>query len=122
MGHVRIGSLPQTKRWQEVVGIIADSSSGVAALAAATMRAAEKGLDIAATDEGLRHSIWLLAQITLAAREDDFAAALNRIGLRVPGEPSVFDIVGGFSESVDRVLHASRGRTDIGEMAQMAAA
>ena len=121
MGHIRVGTLPGTRRWRQVVGIIADESSGVGAIAAATMKAAEKGLEIAATDEGMRHSIWLLAQITLAAKEDDFSAALGRIGVDVPDGPSVFDIVGGFSESVDDALQQSHGRTDIGEMAQMAA-
>jgi hypothetical protein len=122
MGHVRLGSLPQTKPWRQVVELVSDGSTEVAAVAAATMRAADRGLEVAATDAGMRHSIWLLAQITLAAREDNFSSALSEIGVRVPDSPSVFDIVGGFSESVDRALNESRDRTDIGEMAQMAAA
>jgi len=46
---------------------------------------------------------------------------LDSIGVSVPGEPSVFDIVGGFSDAMDNHLRETAGRTDIGEMAQMAA-
>jgi hypothetical protein len=121
MGHIRLGSLPKTHKWQEVVGLVAENGSATA-VADATMDAAQRGLEIASRDEGLRHTLWLLTQITLAARQDNFAAALQQIGLPVHDTPTVFDIVGGFSEAVDDHLRRTGDRTDIGEMAQMAAA
>lgn len=121
MGHLRVGRLPNTHRWRQIVGLIAGEASA-ASVADATMEAAERGMEIAARDEGLRHTLWLLSHITLAARQEDFAKALGQIGVSVPEGPSVFDIVGGFSEAVDKHLRATGGRTDIGEMSQMAAA
>ena len=83
MGHIRLGRLPNTPNWRKVVGLVADDAP-VASVAAATMSAAQRGLEIADSDEGLRHTFWLLTQITLAAREDHFAAALNQAGVSVP--------------------------------------
>lgn len=122
MGHMRLGTLPGTGQWPKIVALIVDESVGVEGIAAATMLAAERGLAVAATDEGLRHSIWLLTQITLAARQRDFSSALKAIDVSVPKDPSVFDIVGGFSDSVDQHLRDTHSRTGIGEMGQMAAA
>lgn len=122
MGHIRIGTLPDTPRWRAVVGLLTDEQVGMGAVASATMDAAERGLQVAASDEGLRHAIWLLSHITLAAREGDFRAALGHVGLHLGQEPSVFSIVGAFSDAMDRQLRERAARTDIGEMAQMAAA
>lgn len=121
MGHSRLGTLPDTSRWQNVVGLIAGDAD-VAVVAEATTHAAQRGLELADGDEGLKQTFWLLSQLTLAARQDDFCAALRHIGVTVPSEPSVLNIVAGFTEAVDAHLRETRSRTDVGEMAQMAAA
>lgn len=121
MGHVRMGTLPDTQGWRNVVGLIADGGD-VAQVADATMEAADRGLQLAFDDPGLCHVVWLLSKLTLAARQDDFAAALNDAGIRCSSEPGVFDIVGGFSDAVDHHLRQVGGRSDIGEIAQMVAA
>ena len=68
------------------------------------------------------HSFWLLTQIPLAARSPDFAVSLERLGLRVGPEPTLMDVVGAFSQAVDQHVGRVGGRTDLGEMAQHAAA
>ena len=122
MGHIRLGTLPDTARWRKVVGLLADEQASVGAVAGATMEAAQRGLEIASYDEGLSHTLWLLTQIPLAAQQEAFGQALKTAGVTGPAEPSIFDIVGGFSDAVDRHLRQTKGRTDIGEMAQLAAA
>jgi len=101
--------------------LLSDEETSTAAVAGATMDAAERGLQVAARDGGLSHTIWLLSHLTLAARTENFGAALDAMGVRVPAEPLVFDIVGGFSDAMDRHLRETCSRTDIGEMAQTAA-
>jgi hypothetical protein len=86
------------------------------------MAAAERGLNLAAQDKGLVETIWLLTQLPLAARADDFAGELRRAGLDVSDSPTVMEIVGAFADAVDARLANNGGRTDLGEMAQMAAA
>jgi hypothetical protein len=120
MGHQRLGTLPDTAPWGRVVSKLAEDAE-VAAVAAATTQAAARGLEFARDDKGLTYCFWLLAQLAWAARKDDFASALRNAGLLVQDEPDVFDIAASFSEAVDRYLHKARGRTDLGEMAQLAA-
>lgn len=73
MGHVRLGNLPRTRKWQEVVGLI-EGGAGTAQVANATTTAAEKGLNLAAKDKGLVETVWLLTQLPLAARSGDAAS------------------------------------------------
>ncbi|MBW1999617.1 MAG: hypothetical protein JRJ29_16855 [Deltaproteobacteria bacterium] len=121
MGHIRLGkSLPRTRKWGQVVDLIG-GNAGASEVAAATMEAAQGGLKKAALDPGLIHSIWLLTQIPLAAKGENFASALREIGLQVPDNPSLLEVVNAFTNAVDNHLRERGGRSDLGEMAQMAA-
>jgi hypothetical protein len=59
--------------------------------------------------------------LPLAARTQDFAAALGGYGLEVSPAPGLMEILGAFTDAVDGRLRNNCGRTDLGEMAQMAA-
>jgi len=120
MGHTRLGDLPRTRKWQQVVALI-EGGAGTAQVANATMRAAERGFRLAAEDKGVVETIWLLTKLPLAAKSEDFASALRNVGLEVSDTPGLMEIVGAFSDAVDRRLANNNGRTDLGEMAQMAA-
>jgi hypothetical protein len=119
MGHLRLGSLPNTVRWRRVVELLAEGSDA-GGVAAATTAAALDGLERARGDEGITHSVWLLAQTVLAARDANFVEALARAGVRTEAEPSVLDVAAGFSDAVDRHLRNRHGATDLGEMALLA--
>jgi len=119
VGHIRLGQLPRTRKWQDVVGLIT-AGADAGQLARATLTAAEECLEIASKDQGLIETVWLLTQLPLAARTDDFAGALRETGLDVPDDPTLLDITGAFSEAVDRKV-ANGSRSDLGEMAEMAA-
>jgi hypothetical protein len=121
MGHNRVGSLPNTPPWRRVVAVLTEGGD-VATIATTTSQAAQVGLNLAESDEGLRHAFWLLSQVVLAARQDDFGSALKDVGVSVPSEPSVLNVVAGFTDTIDHHLRKTHARTDIGEMAQMAAA
>ena len=121
MGHIRLGRLPRTRKWQQVVGLLGGNAP-LADVAAASAAAAESGLRLAHTDPALGHSFWLLTQMPLAARSGDFVASLDKLGVRAGAEHTIIAIVGAFSEAVDRHLRRIGGRSDLGEMAQLAAA
>lgn len=121
MGHLRLGELPRTRKWNEVVELV-KSEADVDEVAAATLDAAEKGLRNAADDEGLNRAMWLLTQLPLAARNPKFVERLGELGIRVGNTPEVIELVAGFSDAVDSHMSKAGGRSDLGEMAQMAAA
>ena len=120
MGHQRVSTLPDTAPWRRVVGLIADDA-GVAAIAAAVTEAAVDGLNQAREDVGLAYCVCLLAQFARASRQDNFADALRDVDMVVPDSPGLFDLAAAFTDAVDRRLFITLGRTDLGEMAQLAA-
>ena len=120
MGHIRLGALPQSRKWRQVVDLL-QVDAGVEKIAAAAADAAETSLQGAANDPAFLHAFWLLTQIPLAARGPTFAEDLHRLDLRVADHPSLMAIVAAFSDAVDRHARDRGGRTDLGEMAQMAA-
>lgn len=119
MGHIRLGNLPRSKKWTQVVELL-EGGAGTPQLAAATMDASLTGFKKSFNDQGLTHSIWLLTQIIQAARRDHFTDDLRKIGLSVSDRPTLLEIVGSFTDSVDAHIRKQRARTDIGEMGQMA--
>lgn len=121
MGHIRLGDLPRTRKWSQVVGLI-EGGAGTAQIANATINAAEKGLQLAVKDKGVIETIWLLCQLPLAARSVNFVQALRDCGLSVSDCPGLMEVVGAVTDAIDAKLPNCNGRTDLGEMAQMAAA
>ena len=121
MGHVRLGRLPATRKWQQVVSLLARGAP-LGQIAGASAEAAENSLEHARRDPALLQAFWLLTQIPLAARSPDFSGNLQRLGLSISGSPSLMETVSAFSDAIDRHVERRGGRTDLGEMAQNAAA
>ena len=119
MGHHLIGVFPATQQWRKVVALISGGAN-VEDIAAATSKAAESSMIDGANDAGFRHSLWLLCQIPLAARSDDFAAALHVLGLRASNRPTLIEVCTAMMASIERAVGRER-RTDAGEMAQLSA-
>lgn len=120
MGHTRLGNLPRSRKWKEVIGLIA-AGAGAEQIANGIIRAAESGLMAAAHHAGLVEAFWSLTQLTQAAREPDFAAALRARGFDVPDHPSLPAILCAVSQNIDKAMPFNRGRTDLGELAHSAA-
>jgi hypothetical protein len=121
MGHIRLGTLPKTRKWRQVVDLLR-LGADLETVAGSAAEAAETSLRNASDDPAFLHAFWLLTQIPLAARGPAFANDLRRLGLRVPDQPSLMDVTGAFMDAVDQHVRAQgEGRTDLGEMAQMAA-
>lgn len=121
MGHVRLGRLPRTKKWQQVVDLVAEGGD-LGQVAAASAEAVESGLRSASLDPTLVHAFWLLTQLPLAARKGDFAAELRALGFDVKSKPTLLALAGAFTRAVDGQIERSGGRTDLGEIAQLSAA
>ena len=121
MGTTQIPTLPKTREWVRVVRLI-QAGADAAQVARAVIRAAADALAAAARDEGVAEAAWLLAQLPTAAREGDFAAALRDCGMGVPDAPGLMDVVVAVSDAMDDRFPNNRGRTDVTEIAQTAAA
>lgn len=129
MGHTRLGKIPTTLKWNEVVDLVAGTgpTSGspeadISTITARTLDAAQGALDKSVDDPGVRYTFYLLTQIALASRKENWEAALAAHGLRIANTHTVFDFTAEVQEAIDRYVRQSpRGATDISEMAQQAA-
>lgn len=121
MGHVRLGKLPASRKWKDIIAYLAAGDVDVAKLADAIFKATEKALTRAAKDAAFIEVCWLLIKIPQAAKSADFAAALNEIGIVAPSEPTILDVVIGFDAAIEKVTRRPDGHsTDLGEMARQA--
>jgi hypothetical protein len=120
MGHVRLGVLPKSRKWRQVVDELR-LGAGVGEIAGLAAEAAETSLQAAAGDPAFLHSFWLLTQIPLAARGAVFAEDLGRLGINITDPSSLMGVTAAISAAIDHYAREHGGRTDLGEMAQMAA-
>jgi hypothetical protein len=121
MGHQRLGSLPQSRKWRNVVELISGGAD-IDEIAAATSAAAELSVIAAANDPAVRTAFFLLTQIPLAARGERFVPELRALGLKLSDQPSLVEIVSALADAVDRSARRTGARTDFGEMVQLSAA
>jgi hypothetical protein len=122
MGHVRLGLLPRTRKWQQVVELL-DQNSDIGRVAAASSEAAEYSLANAAKEPSFARAFWLLTQIPLAARSDDFEESLRRLGIDVGKSPTLIEIVGAFGEAIERQAREKGAgpQTDFSEISRHSA-
>ena len=98
MGHIRLKRLPASRKWREVVGLLS-AGAPVEKVALASFQAAEAALHGARGDPVLAYSLWLLSQLPLAARAPNFPDAAGRLGLDIGRDPSLFKVIGAFSDT-----------------------
>jgi hypothetical protein len=79
-------------------------------IAAATSLAAESQMFDASNDPAVKHAVWLLTQIPIAAKQDDFSAELKKLGLQVSDCPTLIEVVTAMTEAVDRQVANYAGR------------
>ena len=116
MGHVRMGVLPRTRNWVQVIGLLAGGADH-RELAAATLAAAKRSLIEASNDPSLLHTVWLLTQIPQIAKQDDFCQSMGRLNIHLSSDFSIFDLTSGLSEAVETYTRWNGGRSDLGELA-----
>jgi hypothetical protein len=120
MGHQHLGTLPGSRKWRQVLQLISGGAD-VQDIAAATSAAAENQMVDASNDPAVKHAVWLLTQIPVAARKEDFASELRKLGLRIGDRPTLMEVAAAMTDAVDRCVGKTGGRTDLGEMAQLSA-
>lgn len=131
MGHTRLGTVPKTQKWTEIVRLVAgsglppgasESPTKIGMIAAQTLDAAQKGLHKAVSDTGVRYAFYLLTQIALASRTSDWERVLLEHGIRLSDDSTVFDFTAQVQDAIDRyVTRSSSGATDLSEIAQQSA-
>lgn len=121
MGHIRLGTLPNTRPWRRVVAHLAEGD-GVGVVAAAATRAAAAGLARAKTDPGFADVVELLARLAAAARSPGWPGDLPALGIDLPADPSALEVVLAFQGAcLARGQARDRPPTDLADIALAAA-
>lgn len=128
MGHTRLGSIPKSRKWKDVVSAVGASPDGVAPdlpdvreVASRTLEAAERGLSAALDDDGFHYCVFLLTQAALASRQEDWLERIRDLGIEITDSPSPFDFAVGFQQAIDSYVTRHQVPSDISETAQRAA-
>lgn len=119
MGHIRLGTLPRSKKWREVVDLIATDAS-VEQIAEAAADASDKDLTRASRDPRFQFVIDLLVRLPLLARAPGFEDVLVDLGIDRSELNSVTGLLAGLERVVDRNSFDLRGSSDAGELAKAA--
>ena len=119
MGHIHLGVLPKSRKWQDVVGLLA-SGAATSDVVSASATAAEKDLLSAARDPVFVEAVRLLLSIPLAARNPSFEGALRDVGLRPEGEIGILSLVRAAMSRLDKVAREQGRPSDLGELASRA--
>lgn len=119
MGHFRLGTLPQSKRWREVVGLL-ESDAPLHDVAEVAARASEADLSHASDDPLFQYVTSLLVQLPLAARAPGFEVGLERLGIDRDRGATVSALLTGIDEAIERWAFEGGRSSDAGELARAA--
>lgn len=119
MGHTRLGQLPQTRKWREVVELVA-SGADVAQVANATIKAAETAFSFVSDDSGYNHAVWLMTQLGLAHSHPNPLEYLRENGINIPENTSLPGIAVALTDALDGHFASTDKHSDLGELAQRA--
>lgn len=120
MGHLEPSELSSGPRWAHVVKLLEDGGP-VDELIKATVFAAEHELDASDHDPAFVYTVWLLSQLPLAASSGNFEGRLTVLGFPAESARSLQSLVAAFSDAVNAHVAKSSKRTDLGELARLAA-
>jgi len=119
MGHTRLGTLPRSKAWREVVELIA-AGADASQIAQATINAAERAFSFVRDDCGYHHAVWLLTQLGLAGKAPNPREYLREQGIEIPKNTSLPGIVAAISSAFDNGRYQKGRHSDLGELAHRA--
>jgi len=120
MGHERLGLLPKTQKWRQIVQRLSDwaaSGESVAAIAADTLRNVRSRLDRLARDPGATAAFRFLVSLAGSCRQSDPRAELERLGVKLGDGVSALAL----AREVKRCVQAAGGDAEYSALALRAA-
>lgn len=117
MGHIRLGTLPRSKKWQDVVGLL-ESDAPLDAVAEAAARASEYDLKRASGDPNFQFIAGLLVRLPFLARAPGFEDVLDELGAGDNSLTSLPALLAGLNSAIDRNAFEVGSSSDIGELAK----
>lgn len=119
MGHIRLGALSASKRWRDVVGLLA-ADAPLNEIAASAAHASETDLARASNDPSFQFVARLLVELPFIARGPGFVASMAAIGIDEDALQSVPALLVGLDTAIEQHSFETGLSSDIGELARSA--
>lgn len=119
MGHIRLGTLSQSKKWRDVIGLI-DSDASLEDVAAEAAHASERNLKNASDDPTFQFVTGLMVRLPLLARAPGFEDAMADLGVGDNALQSVPALLASLSMAIDRNAFETGYSSDAGDLARSA--
>lgn len=116
MGHNRLGLLPRTYRWKQVIKLL-EESADLPDIVKASIYAVQNSLLQASKDQGLTIAITNIFKFIEAIKSKDYRDALYLGGYLDKNDDSIFSITAKFKEKVEKDLDRNWARSDVSEIA-----
>lgn len=104
MGHIRLGVLPKYRRWTTVVGLLSDPDMPASAVADKVLDGVKKVLGGEPAQSSVAYCVWLLAQLAIASRGEDFGSDIAKLGIRVREDSSGVEFLARASRTAEAHL------------------
>jgi hypothetical protein len=121
MEHTRLGKLPKTRKWRQVVDLIA-AGADAAQVADAVIKVAEEAFPYrhVSEDGGFNEAVWLITQLALSAKSADPIQHLRDQGVEIHGQASLTGLIAALSDRMDGLGNGAASPSDLGELAHRA--
>ncbi len=113
LGHIRLGRLPKSKKWRDVVNLL-HSDATVEQVAAAASTAAKDALLSSTNDPLFLAVVDLLSRLPLEARGPGYRDALEARGIDEPD--SIPGFLAGVAKAIDAEGERLKFRSDLGKI------
>lgn len=119
MGHIRLGTLPQSKKWREVVALL-EGGAPIERIAEAAANASEFDLAQAHKDPRFQFIANLLVTLPLRARSPGFEGYLSDLGIATDALASKTSLLCALGQVIDENAYRGGQFSDVGELAKSA--
>lgn len=120
MGHTRLGTLPKTRKWSQVISLLGEDARAVPQLARAIVQAAEAAYVQASEDRGVEESLRLMAVLASSARSPDFQERLAAEGISVTQDTDAVRFLRDLFLEANRRFGPNSERSIFSEFASLA--
>jgi len=117
MGHIRLGFLPHTKQWRNIVELLSHyggDTSVVPIIADATLKAIDNIYQKMPYDESVIKAILFLANLIYSTKQSDQVMFLNSNGYTVDDNLSIYSL----TKSIQQYITTENGSLEINKIAK----
>lgn len=117
MGHLRLGHLPRTHRWKQVVALI-ENGADLPELAEASFHASLTGLQRVPADPGFLSVLQSIVELAEASRQKSLTTGLVEAGIESEAHSTSIGFLSAVAGKLSNGLGQVFPRSDVGKIAQ----